>query len=209
MTDVVSVLFGREDIRRRIEELGRAITEDYEGRAPVLISVLKGGSMFLADLLREVRLPASIDYMALSRYGGATESMGRVRIVKDLDADIGGRDVIVVEDIVDTGLTLTYLLSVLESRSPASLAVCTLLDRSVRRITPLEIRYVGFDCPDVFVVGYGLDFEERYRNLPDILAVRDIHALAGDPELLLPYVTGDLAAPRPRDDAAAETGAGP
>jgi hypoxanthine phosphoribosyltransferase len=193
MTGVVSVLFGREDIRRRIEELGRTITGDYEGRAPVLISVLKGGSMFLADLLREVRLPASIDYMALSRYGDALESMGRVRIVKDLDADIGGRDVIVVEDIVDTGLTLTYLLSVLASRSPTSLEVCTLLDKSVRRITPLEIRYVGFDCPDLFVIGYGLDFEERYRNLPDILAVHDVQALAADPDLLLPYVTGELA----------------
>jgi hypoxanthine phosphoribosyltransferase len=197
MTGVVSVLFGREDIRRRIEELGRTITGDYEGRAPVLISVLKGGSMFLADLLREVRLPASIDYMALSRYGDALESMGRVRIVKDLDADIGGRDVIVVEDIVDTGLTLTYLLSVLASRSPTSLEVCTLLDKSVRRITPLEIRYVGFDCPDLFVVGYGLDFEERYRNLPDILAVHDVQALSADPDLLLPYVTGELAVTDP------------
>ncbi|HSL15373.1 MAG TPA: hypoxanthine phosphoribosyltransferase [Actinomycetota bacterium] len=197
MTDVVSVLFGREDIRQRIEELGRTITGDYQGRAPVLISVLKGGSMFLADLLREVRLPASIDYMALSRYGDAPESMGRVRIVKDLDADIGGRDVIVVEDIVDTGLTLTYLLSVLASRSPTSLEVCTLLDKSVRRITPLEIRYVGFDCPDLFVVGYGLDFEERYRNLPDILAVHDVQALAADPDLLLPYVTGELAVTDP------------
>jgi hypoxanthine phosphoribosyltransferase len=197
MTGVVSVLFGREDIRRRIEELGRTITGDYQGRAPVLISVLKGGSMFLADLLREVRLPASIDYMALSRYGDASESMGRVRIVKDLDADIGGRDVIVVEDIVDTGLTLTYLLSVLASRSPTSLEVCTLLDKSVRRITPLEIRYVGFDCPDLFVIGYGLDFEERYRNLPDILAVHDVQALAADPDLLLPYVTGELAATDP------------
>ena len=197
MTDVVSVLFGREDIRQRIEELGRTITGDYQGRAPVLISVLKGGSMFLADLLREVRLPASIDYMALSRYGDASESMGRVRIVKDLDADIGGRDVIVVEDIVDTGLTLTYLLSVLASRSPTSLEVCTLLDKSVRRITPLEIRYVGFDCPDLFVIGYGLDFEERYRNLPDILAVHDVQALAADPDLLLPYVTGELAVTDP------------
>jgi hypoxanthine phosphoribosyltransferase len=197
MPEVVSVLFGREDIRRRIEDLGRTITGDYEGRAPVLISVLKGGSVFLADLLREVRLPASIDYMALSRYGDAPESLGRVRIVKDLDEDIGGRDVVVVEDIVDTGLTLTYLLSALQSREPASMQVCTLLDRKVRRITPLEIRYVGFDCPDVFVVGYGLDFEERYRNLPDILAVHDVAALAADPDLLLPYVTGELAATEP------------
>jgi hypoxanthine phosphoribosyltransferase len=188
VSDLVSVVFGREDIRRRIEELGRTITGDYEGRAPVLISVLKGGSMFLADLIREIGLPLSIDYMALSRYGGAAESMGRVRIVKDLDEDVGGRDVLVVEDIVDTGLTLSYLISVLESRAPASIEVCTLLDRSARRIAPLEIRYRGFDCPDVFVVGYGLDFQERYRNIPDILAVQDLSALVEDPDLLLPYL---------------------
>ena len=172
MSDVVSVEFGREDIRRRIEELGRTITGDYEGRAPVLISVLKGGSVFLADLMREIALPIAIDYMSISRYGGAAESLGRVRIVKDLDHDIGGRDVIVVEDIVDTGLTLSYLISVLDSREPASVEVCALLDKSVRRIVPLELRYRGFDCPDEFVVGYGLDFEERFRNVPDILAAR-------------------------------------
>ncbi len=190
MSDDASVLFGREDIRRRIEELGRTITGDYEGRAPVLISVLKGGSVFLADLIRRIRLPVSIDYMSISRYGAATESMGRVRIVKDLEEDIGGRDVLVVEDIVDTGLTLSYLITVLESRQPASVEVCALLDKSVRRIAPLEIRYVGFDCPDVFVVGYGLDFQERYRNLPDILAVQDVAALSADPDLLVPRLTG-------------------
>jgi hypoxanthine phosphoribosyltransferase len=189
MSVVASVLYGREDIRRRIEELGRTITGDYEGRAPVLISVLKGGSMFLADLVREVRLPVSVDYMSISRYGGAAESMGRVRIVKDLDEDIGGRHVLIVEDIVDTGLTLSYLINVLESRGPASVEIVALLDRSVRRIAPLEIRYRGFDCPDVFVVGYGLDYGERYRNLPDILAVQDVQALAEDPDALLPYLT--------------------
>jgi hypoxanthine phosphoribosyltransferase len=190
MTEVATVLFRREDIRRRIHELGAAITTDYAGRAPVLISVLKGASVFLADLIREIRLPVAIDYMSISRYGGATESMGRVRIVKDLDEDIGGRDVIVVEDIVDTGLTLSYLLGVLDSRQPASVAVCTLLDKSVRRITPLEIRYVGFDCPDVFVVGYGLDVGERYRNIPDILAIADVTALADDADALLPFILG-------------------
>jgi hypoxanthine phosphoribosyltransferase len=186
--DVVSELFGREDIRRRIEELGRTITGDYEGRAPVLISVLKGGSLFLADLIRTIALPLSIDYMSISRYGGAAESMGRVRIVKDLDEDIGGRDVVVVEDIVDTGLTLGYLISVLESRNPASVQVCALLDKAVRRIAPLEIRYRGFECPDVFVVGYGLDYHERYRNIPDLLAVQDLEALAADPQLLDTYL---------------------
>ena len=178
------MLFGREDIRRRVEDLGRTITGDLEGRAPVLISVLRGGSVFLADLIREVSLPLSIDYMSISRYGGATESMGRVRIVKDLEDDIGGRDVIVVEDIVDTGLTLSYLISVLESRSPASVRVCTLLDKTARRIAPLEIRYRGFECPDLFVIGYGLDLHERYRNLPDLLAVQDIAALEADPDLV-------------------------
>ncbi len=188
MSDVVSVEFRREDIRRRIEELGRTITGDYEGREPVLISVLKGGSVFLADLIREIALPLAIDYMSISRYGGATESRGRVRIVKDLDQDIGGRDVIVVEDIVDTGLTLSYLISVLESRDPTSVAVCALLDKSARRIVPLEIRYRGFECPDEFVVGYGLDFQERYRNLRDIVAVHDLEALRQDPDLLLPFL---------------------
>jgi len=195
MTEVASVLYRREDIRRRIEELGRTITGDYEGRAPVLVSVLKGGSVFLADLIREIRLPVAIDYMSISRYGGATESMGRVRIVKDLDEDIGARDVIVVEDIVDTGLTLSYLLGVLASRDPASLEICTLLDKSVRRITPLSIRYVGFDCPDVFVVGYGLDVGERYRNVPDILAVHDVQAVNEQPDMLLPYLHGAVAEP--------------
>jgi hypoxanthine phosphoribosyltransferase len=188
MSELVSVLFGREEIRRRIEEVGRSITGDYEGRAPVMISVLKGGSVFLGDLIREIGLPVSIDYMSISRYGGATESMGRVRIVKDLDADIGDRDVIIVEDIVDTGLTLGYLISVLESRNPASIQVCALLDKSARRIAPHEIRYRGFECPDVYVVGYGLDFQERYRNIPDLLAVQDFAALEADPDMLLPYL---------------------
>ena len=195
MPEVASVLFGREDIRRRIEELGRAITGDYEGRAPILVSVLKGGSVFLADLIREIRLPLAIDYMSISRYGGAAESMGRVRIVKDLEQDVGGRDVIVVEDIVDTGLTLSYLISALESRDPASVEVCALLDKSVRRIAPLTIRYRGFECPDVFVVGYGLDFQERYRNIPDILAVQDLAALGADPDALLSHLPGGSGPP--------------
>jgi hypoxanthine phosphoribosyltransferase len=199
MSKDATVLFGREDIRRRIEELGRDITVDYQGRAPVLISVLKGGSVFLADLMRRVHLPIAIDYMSISRYEGMSESMGRVRIVKDLELDIGGRDVLIVEDIVDTGLTLSYLITVLESRQPASVEVCTLLDKSVRRITPLPIRYVGFDCPDVFVVGYGLDFQERYRNLPDILAVQDLSELSADPDLLVPYLTGVPGAVPERD----------
>ena len=186
MTEVASVLFGREDIRRRVEELGRAIAGDYQGREPVLVTVLRGGAMFLADLMRNLDLPLEVHFMAVSRYGDAKESMGRVRILLDVADDLEGRDVLLVEDIVDTGLTLRYLLSVLGARRPASLEVVTLLDKSVRRIVPLSPRYAGFDCPDRFVVGYGLDHRERYRNLPDILQVDDMKALDREPDALVP-----------------------
>lgn len=152
------------------------------------MSVLKGSAVFLADLLLAIGVKARVDFMSISTYGSDSQPSGVVRIMKDLDQDIGGEDVIVVEDIVDTGLTLSYLLSVLQARRPASIEVCTLLDKSVRRITPLEIRYRGFDCPDRFVVGYGLDISERYRNLPFILAVDDPAALAEDPDALLPFL---------------------
>jgi hypoxanthine phosphoribosyltransferase len=186
MTEVASVLFGREDIRRRVQELGRTIAGDYVGREPVLITVLKGGAVFLADLMRATPLVLEPHFMAISRYGDAEESLGRVQILLDVDIDIAGRDVILVEDIVDTGLTLRYLLGVLRAREPASLEVCTLLDKSVRRIVPLAPRYVGFVCPDRFVVGYGLDFQEWYRNLPDIVQVDDLDALTADPTALTP-----------------------
>ncbi len=189
MSEVASVLFGREDVRRRVTELGRAIAGDYEGRAPVFITVLKGGAMFLADLMRAVDLPVEVYFLSISRYGGADESMGRVRILLDIDADLAGRDIVLVEDIVDTGLTLRYLMRVLKARGPASLEVCTLLDKSARRIVPLSPRYVGFECPDRFVVGYGLDFAERYRNLPDILQVDDLEALKADAEILAPLLS--------------------
>jgi hypoxanthine phosphoribosyltransferase len=184
MTEVTSVLFGREDIRRRVEELGRTITGDYVGREPVLVTVLKGGAMFLADLVRAVDLPLETHFMAISRYGEAMESLGRVRILLDVDADLSGRDVILVEDIVDTGLTSRYLLSVLGSRGPATLEMCALLDKSARRIVPFQPRYVGFDCPDRFVVGYGLDLDDRYRNVPDIWQVLDLDALKAEPSPL-------------------------
>jgi hypoxanthine phosphoribosyltransferase len=188
MSDVASVLFGREDVRRRVQELGRTITGDYVGREPVFITVLKGGAVFLADLMRTVDLRVETHFMAISRYGDADESLGRVRILLDIDVDLAGRDVILVEDIVDTGLTLRYLLGVLRSRGPATLEVCALLDKSARRIVPLHPRYAGFDCPDRFVVGYGLDFSERYRNLPDILQVDDLETLKADPDALLPLL---------------------
>ena len=185
MTEVASVLFGREDIRRRVQELGRTIAGDYVGREPVLITVLKGGAVFLADLMRAVPLPVEPHFMAISRYGDAEESLGRVRILLDVEIDLADRGVILVEDIVDTGLTLRYLLGVLRAREPASIEVCTLLDKAIRRIVPVTPRYVGFECPDRFVVGYGLDFRERYRNLPDILQVNEIEALEADPDALV------------------------
>jgi hypoxanthine phosphoribosyltransferase len=189
MSEVARVLFGREDIRRRVEELGRTITGEYVGRKPVLVSVLKGGAMFLADLIRAIDLPLEAHFMAISRYGEAEESMGRVQILLDVDVDLADRHVLLVEDIVDTGLTSRYLLSVLRSRAPATLELCTLLDKSARRIVPLSPRFAGFDCPDAFVVGYGLDYLERYRNLPDIMRVDDLEALMADPEVLVPILT--------------------
>jgi hypoxanthine phosphoribosyltransferase len=183
-----TVLYTARDIRERVRDLGGAITRDYTGRSPVLISILKGGAMFHADLLRAIGVRARVDFMSISSYGAGAS--GVVRIMKDLDEDIGGQDVIVVEDIADTGLTLSYLLSTLRARDPASLEVCALLDKSARRITPIDIRYRGFDCPDRFVVGYGLDYEERYRNLPFIMAVDDMDTLAADP-LILADMLGD------------------
>jgi hypoxanthine phosphoribosyltransferase len=182
------LLYTAREIRDRVRELGAAITRDYAGREPVLVSVLKGSAMFLADLLLTIGVKARVDFMSISAYGSESQPSGVVRIMKDLDQDIGGEDVIVVEDIVDTGLTMSYLLSVLRARGPSSIEVCTLLDKSVRRITPLEIRYRGFDCPDRFVVGYGLDVGERFRNLPFIVSVPDPAALAENPDVLLPFL---------------------
>ena len=186
MSDAATILYAEPDIRRRVAELGMAISEDYAGRSPVLIALLKGGTVFLADLFREIRLPVRVDFMSISPYGEASEAARVVRIVKDLDQDIGGEDVIIVEDIVDTGLTLSYLMSTLESRGPRSMEVCALLDRAAVRIAPLQVRYRGFDCPTSFVIGYGLDLGARYRNLPHILSVEDPEALAADPGLLPP-----------------------
>ncbi len=191
MSDVAKILFSASDIRRRVRQLGRQIAGDYAGRSPVLISVLKGGTVFLCDLIRQIPLPVRVDFMSISAYAEASESSGVVRIMKDLDQPIGGEDVIVVEDIVDTGLTLSYLLSALRERTPASIEVCTLLDRTARRIPVIPVRYQGFECPDRFVVGYGLDFQERYRNLPDILEVLDLAALQEDPDALVPFLHGE------------------
>jgi hypoxanthine phosphoribosyltransferase len=170
--DVEEVLLTEEQIQQRVAELGAQLTVDYAGREPVLISVLKGSIVFLADLVRGMELPLSIDIMEVSSYGAATESSGQVRILKDLSNPIEGRDVIVVEDIIDTGLTLNYLLRYLREKGPASLRICCLLDKPARRLTEIDIEYVGFTIPDRFVVGYGLDYGERYRNLPYVGVLR-------------------------------------
>jgi hypoxanthine phosphoribosyltransferase len=183
---LATVLFTASEIEERVRALGEQITADYAGRDPVLISILKGGAMFHADLLRAIDLGAGVDFMSISSYGSG--SSGVVRIMKDLDQDILGRDVILVEDIVDTGLTATYLLSALRGREPASIELCALLDKSARRITPVPIRYRGFECPDKFVLGYGLDYGQIYRNLPYIVAVEDMAALTADPLALVPLI---------------------
>ena len=160
------VVVPAEDLQRRIVELGRAITRDYEGRAPLLVGVLKGACFFLADLARAIQLPIEIDFMAVSSYGSATTTSGVVRIVKDLDADLTGRHVLIVEDIVDSGLTLSYLRRNLAARHPASLEVVALLVKSGLQSVDLELAYEGFQIPPEFVIGYGLDVAEKYRNLP-------------------------------------------
>ena len=162
------VLLSRDEIHNRIQELGQQITEDYQGRSPLLICVLKGAFIYMADLARAIDLPVEFDFMAVSSYGNATKTSGVVRIVKDLDIELTGRDVIVVEDIIDSGLTLNYLRKILNSRNPASLEVCALLVRSGRQEGDLGLRYIGFEIPPDFVVGYGLDVARRYRNLSDL-----------------------------------------
>ena len=162
------VIVSAEQLGTRIAELGRQITADYEGRAPLLVGVLKGAFMFMADLARAIDLPVDQDFMAVSSYGNATKTSGVVRILKDLDTDLTGRDVLIVEDIIDSGLTLAYLRKNLLARNPASVEVCALLVREGLQKTELDLRYVGFAIPPEFVVGYGLDVAERYRNLPFI-----------------------------------------
>jgi hypoxanthine phosphoribosyltransferase len=170
--DVEEVLLSGEQIQARVAELGAQLAADYEGREPVLVSVLKGSIVFLADLVRATPIPLSIDLMEVSSYGTSTESSGQVRILKDLSTSIEGREVLVVEDIIDTGLTLNYLLRYLHDKGPASIRICCLLDKPARRLAPIEIDYRGFTIPDRFVIGYGLDYGERYRNLPYIGVLR-------------------------------------
>jgi hypoxanthine phosphoribosyltransferase len=177
MTDpaIGEVLVSSEDLQRRVGELGAEISRDYEGRDLVIIGVLKGAVPFIADLMRHLTVPCEVDFMAVSSYGSATDSSGVVRILKDLEAPIEGRDVLIVEDIIDSGLTLQYLVRNLRARTPGSLEVCALLTKPARRRIELPIRYVGFEIPNRYVIGYGLDYAQRYRNLSYVAVLKDQH----------------------------------
>jgi hypoxanthine phosphoribosyltransferase len=167
-SDISEILIDAETLEARVRELGSEISADYAGKDLLLVGVLKGAVFFIADLMRELAVPCEIDFMAITSYGAGTDSSGVVRILKDLDLNIAGRDVLVVEDIIDSGLTLSYLMRTLRARRPASLEICTLLTKPDRREIEVPVRYVGFEIPNKFVIGYGLDFAERYRNLPYI-----------------------------------------
>jgi len=169
--EVDEILITEKEIKEKIEELGKKITEDYKGKDLVFIGVLRGAVVFMADLARAISIPMIFDFIAISSYGAATESSGVVRILKDLDETIEGKDVLVVEDIVDTGLTLDYLLRILKSRKPSSLKVCTLLNKNARRKVKVKVDYSGFDIPNKFVVGYGLDYEGKFRNIPYVFTL--------------------------------------
>ncbi len=162
------ILISRDQIAAKVSEMGQRITRDFAGQPVLLIGVLKGAAIFLADLAREIELEASFDFIAVSSYGNAMQPSGEVRLVKDLDQSVEGKNIILVEDILDTGLTLTYLRNQLLARRPAQIKVAVLLDKTPRRIQPVKVEYVGFQIPDEFVVGYGLDYAERYRNIKDI-----------------------------------------
>ena len=168
MSDKISVLISEEDVEKRIQEIGSTISKEYEGKCVHLICVLKGGVFFACELAKRISVPVTIDFMSVSSYGSDTKSSGVVKIVKDLDESLKDKEVIVVEDIVDSGRTLSYLLEMLKDRGPASLRLCTLLDKPERRVIDVHVDYTGFNIPDEFVVGYGLDYDQRYRNLPYI-----------------------------------------
>lgn len=186
--EIVRVAYTREEIRRRVSELAtelRGRLELRQGERPLLISLLKGSVIFLSDLVRELGVDTDIDFMSITSYAGGQSSSGVVRIVKDLEEPLEGRNAVVIEDLVDTGLTLSYLLRTLETRNPGSLRVCALVDKTVHRIVDFEIDFVGFSSSD-FLIGYGLDFQGRYRNLPYLAAVTDVGTLAANPDSLLP-----------------------
>ena len=172
MAEHVEVMLSEEEVDKRIQEIGDQITRDYAGKQVHLVCVLKGGAFFMCALAKRIKLDTSLDFMSASSYGSGTESSGLIKIVKDLDEPLKDKDVIVVEDIVDSGRTLSYLLKMLSERGPRSLKLCTLLDKPSRRVTEVDVAYTGFQIPDEFVVGYGLDYDQRYRNLPYIGVVK-------------------------------------
>jgi hypoxanthine phosphoribosyltransferase len=171
--DIAEVLISADEIQEKIAQLAKEVTEEYRDRDLLLVGVLKGAFVFMADLAREIQLPIEFDFMAVSSYGSSTKSSGVVRILKDLDYEITGRDVLLVEDIIDSGLTISYLLRYLEARRPASLEICSLFWKKGQQAVPLDVRYPGFEIPPVFVVGYGLDYAEKYRNLPYIGVLKE------------------------------------
>ncbi|CUH91745.1 hypoxanthine phosphoribosyltransferase [Herbinix luporum] len=168
MTENIKVMISEEEVQKRIEELADQISKDYEGKSVHLICILKGSVFFSCDLAKRITVPVTIDFMSVSSYGNELVSSGRVRIVKDLDESIQDKDVLIIEDIIDSGRTLAYLVELLSARSPRSLNICTLLDKPERRVTDVKVKYVGFEIPDEFVVGYGLDYQQNLRNLPYI-----------------------------------------
>lgn len=168
MEDKIRVLLKEEEVDKRIEEIGRQISKDYEGKSIHLICILKGGVFFTCELAKRITVPVSLDFMSVSSYGAGTKSSGVVKIVKDLDEPLEGKDVLIVEDIIDSGRTLSYLIEILKQRNPSSIRLCTLLDKPERRVVEVDVDYVGFNIPDEFVVGYGLDYDQKYRNLPYI-----------------------------------------
>jgi hypoxanthine phosphoribosyltransferase len=172
MPDVKEVLISSEEIEEKVREIGARITEDYRGEKLLLVGILRGAVVIMSDLMRNIDLPCELDFMDISSYGSGTSSSGVVRILKDLEEDITGRHVLIVEDIIDTGLTLSYLMRSLLARRPASLEICALLSKPSRRRAELDVKYLGFDVPDEFVVGYGLDYAGAYRNLPDICILK-------------------------------------
>ena len=172
MAERIEVLLSEQEVDAKIQAIGEQISKDYEGKQVHLICVLKGGSFFMCELAKRITVPVSLDFMSVSSYGSDTKSSGVIKIVKDLDDSIKDKDVIVIEDIVDSGRTLSYLLKMLQDRGPKSLALCTLLDKPDRRVVDVDVNYTGFQIPDEFVVGYGLDYDQRYRNLPYIGIVK-------------------------------------
>jgi len=171
--DVKEILFTEEEIAEKVKELGQQISKDYHGEDLTVVGILKGSNIFMGDLIRKIDIPLSIDFMVVSSYGQSTESSGVVKVLKDLEYSIEGKNILIVEDIIDTGLTLDYLKENLLRRKPKSLKICTLLDKPIRRKVDLKVDYIGFEIPDAFIVGYGIDYAEKYRNLPFIASLKE------------------------------------